>query len=132
MTHRATETVLVVEDEVGVRSLVRQVLAQSGYQVIEASRGEEAIALSQSLKRPIHLLVTDVIMPQMSGRELATRLAEIHPNIKVLFMSGYTSEGIVHNGVLERDTAFLQKPFTPTALARKVGEVLEAFPTAPS
>jgi two-component system cell cycle sensor histidine kinase/response regulator CckA len=72
------------------------------------------------------LLVTDVVMPQMSGRELATLLAARHPDLKVLFMSGYTNEGIVHNGVLARDTAFLQKPFSPHALAGKVREVLDA------
>lgn len=125
-THRAAETVLVAEDEVGVRSLVRQVLNAHGYRVIEAARGDEAIALSKSHQGPIHLLVTDVVMPQMSGRELATRLSALYPDLKVLFMSGYTSEGIVHNGVLERDTAFIQKPFTPSALARKVGEVLDS------
>jgi CheY-like chemotaxis protein len=126
VVHRASEVVLVVEDETAVRALVKDVLTSNGYTVLEASRGDEALSICDQHKGPIHLMVTDVIMPQMSGRELATRLASLRPDMKVLFMSGYTNEGIVHQGVLERDTAFLQKPFTPNSLARKVREVLDA------
>jgi two-component system cell cycle sensor histidine kinase/response regulator CckA len=122
---QASETVLVVEDEIAVRSLVQHVLSSKGYLVLEASRGDEALSVCRRHQGPIHLMLTDVIMPQMSGRELATRLATVQPDMKVLFMSGYTSEGIVHHGVLERGTAFLQKPFTPNSLARKVREVID-------
>ena len=122
---RATETVLVVEDEVSVRSLVRGVLESRGYRVLEACHGADALSISDQHGGPIHLLLTDVVMPEMSGRDLASRVMPRRPEIRVLYMSGYTDDAIVHNGVLDAGTAFLQKPFTPDALARKVREVLD-------
>jgi CheY-like chemotaxis protein len=122
---RGTETVLVVEDEVSVRSLVRGVLELRGYRVLEACHGADALAISDQHGGPIHLLLTDVVMPEMSGRDLASRVVPRRPGIRVLYMSGYTDDAIVHNGVLDAGTAFLQKPFTPDALARKVREVLD-------
>jgi len=122
---RGTETVLVVEDEVSVRSLVRGVLESHGYRVLEACHGADALAISDQHGGPIHLLLTDVVMPEMSGRDLASRVVPRRPGIRVLYMSGYTDDAIVHNGVLDAGTAFLQKPFTPDALAHKVREVLD-------
>ena len=122
---RGTETILLVEDEEAVRTLISRVLQGSGYRVLEASQGKEAIEISQKHGGPIHLMVTDVIMPQMSGRELAERLAPARSEMKVLFMSGYPDNAIVHHGVLDPGTAFLQKPFTLAALENKVREILE-------
>jgi PAS domain S-box-containing protein len=121
---RGVETILLVEDDEAVRPLVRAVLGSHGYTVLEASRGEDALATCQHHAGPIHLLLTDVVMPGMSGGELAKRLATLYPQMKTLYMSGYANGGIAHRGVLEPDAAFLQKPFTPDALARKVAEVL--------
>ncbi len=122
----AQETVLLVEDEVGVRSLLHGVLTSGGYTVLEGRRGEEALRIAELHQGPIHLILTDVVMPGMSGRELAERLKASRPEMKVLYMSGYTDDAIVHHGVLDPGMAFLQKPFTPDALARKVREVLDA------
>ncbi|HWR34798.1 MAG TPA: PAS domain S-box protein [Clostridia bacterium] len=124
-TYRGTETVLLVEDEDGVRALVREVLQRHGYVVIESQHGGEALIACEQHPERIHLLVTDVVLAQMSGREVAKRLCGLRPEMKVLYMSGYTEEAIIHHGVLDPGTAFLQKPFTPTALARKVREVLD-------
>ena len=104
--------------------MVCRILREKGYTILEASSGQEALQLSKSHKGPIHLLATDVVMPGMSGRETAERLSSRWPGIKVLYMSGYTDNAIVHHGVLEKGTHFLQKPFSPEALARKVREVL--------
>ncbi len=123
---KGSETILLVEDEPSVRSLVRSVLQSNGYTVLEASRGDEAVEISQRHSEPIHLLVTDVVMLGMSGRELAERLEAIHPEAKVLFMSGYTDDAILRHGVLKAGTAFLQKPFTPEALAVKVRNTLNS------
>jgi two-component system cell cycle sensor histidine kinase/response regulator CckA len=123
---QGSETVLLVEDDGGVRMLVRDVLEISGYTVLEARHGEEALLICQQHSGPIHLMVTDVVMPGMSGRELAERLSPLYPEMKVLYISGYTEKGIVHHGVLDPATAFLQKPFTPNALAHKVRQVLDA------
>jgi CheY-like chemotaxis protein len=123
---KGSETVLLVEDEESVRRLARQILEQSGYRVLEASVGTEAVRLCQEYQQPIDLLLTDVIMPESSGREVAERLRKLRPNIKVLFTSGYTDEAIVHHGVLDQGVEFIQKPFSPGALARKVREVLDA------
>ena len=123
---QGSETILLVEDEDVVREPVRRVLSQNGYTVLEARHGGEALQVCEQHEGPIHLLVTDVVMPRMSGRELAERLASLHPGMKVLYISGYTDNAIAHRGVLEPGTAFLQKPFTPYALALKVRQVLDA------
>jgi signal transduction histidine kinase len=120
------ETILLVEDDERVRLLARTMLARSGYTVIEASEGEEALRIAARHSGPIHLLLTDVILPGMNGRLLAEQLSEQYPRVKVLYMSGYTDEAIVHHGVLAPGVAFLQKPFTPAAFARAVREVLDA------
>jgi len=122
---RGSETLLLVEDEEMVRQLVGRVLRELGYEVFEASSGEEALSVSDSLERPIDLLLTDVVMPGMSGRELAELLTVSRPTTRVLFMSGYTEEAIVHNDVLGGETEFIGKPFTPQELAYKVRGVLE-------
>ncbi len=120
------ETVLVVEDEKLVRDLVREILSQHGYSVLEASRGAEALEVSGKHKGPIHLLLSDVVMPGMTGPELARRLADHRPAMGVLFMSGYTADAILHHGVFEHGAEFLQKPFTASALGAKVRKVLDA------
>lgn len=120
-----TETVLLAEDEELVRALTRQVLEMNGYTVLEASHGGEALLLAEQHPEPIDLLLTDVIMPHMSGNDLAKRLAALHPGMKVLYISGYTDQAIAHYGVLAPDLFFLQKPFSPQTLARKVREVLD-------
>jgi len=121
---RGSETILVVEDEPDVRSLVVRLLRSMGYWVLEASRPDEALMVCLRHKGPVHLLLTDVVMPQMSGRDLLDRLRPLRPDIRVLFTSGYTEEAL-HRKVLKPDTAFLQKPFTEEALARKVRDVLD-------
>jgi PAS domain S-box-containing protein len=123
-----TETLLLVEDEDAVRVLVRNVLREKGYRILEASRGEEALELAGQYGGPIDLLVTDVVMPQMNGRELARRLADLLPQIKVLYISGYADNAVWYQGGLDSGGAFLQKPFSPEALARKVREVLGGPP----
>ncbi len=122
---RGSETVLLVEDEEGVRTLVRTILQTNGYTVLEARHGKEAFFISGRHEGPIHLMVTDVVMPGMSGQELADRLKSSRPDMKVLFLSGYTDEAVVRHGVLKPGTAFLQKPFTPGRLARKARLVLD-------
>ena len=119
-----SETVLLVEDEESVRQLVRETLEAKGYTVIEAENGEVGLRLAEAHAAPIHMVITDVVMPGMGGRELAKRLLESRPQTKVLYLSGYTEDAIVHQGVLETETAFLQKPFTLQTLSRKVREVL--------
>jgi PAS domain S-box-containing protein len=121
-----SETILLVEDEEIVRRLARRILEQTGYEVLEASHGEEAVRLCGVHAKPIHLLLTDVVMPGTSGKEVADRLSSMRPEIKVLFMSGYTDEAIVHQGVLNSSVEFIQKPFTLAALSRKVREVLDS------
>ncbi|MGB9178004.1 MAG: ATP-binding protein [Pyrinomonadaceae bacterium] len=125
-----TETVLLVEDEEIVRDMTQEILRMNGYQVLESSHGKEALAVCQQHQGPIHLMLTDVVMPQMSGRELAERLMPLRPEMRVLYMSGYTDDAIVHHGVLDEGMAFIEKPFTPNALARKVRESLDAHITA--
>jgi PAS domain S-box-containing protein len=122
---RGHETILLVEDESIVRELVARVLGTHGYAVIEAADGEEALAIAQA-EPTIDLLLTDVVMPGISGRELAERLAASRPELRILYMSGYTDEAIVHHGVREGEAEFIAKPFTPDALARKVRGVLDA------
>jgi CheY-like chemotaxis protein len=120
------ETVLLTEDEEQVRHMIRMILEMSGYRVLEADSGDEALAIYKQHDGQIDLVMTDVVMPQMSGRELAQRVEILHPGIKVLYMSGYTDDAIVHHGLLDQEIAFLQKPFTPDVLMRKVREVLDA------
>jgi two-component system, cell cycle sensor histidine kinase and response regulator CckA len=114
-----------VEDDRTVRSLACEMLAMNGYTVLEARDGPEALDLVRRHSHPIHLLLTDVVMPQMSGRQLAEGVSSIHPDIRVLYMSGYTDGVIAHHGVLDPGVAYLQKPFTADFLARKVREVLD-------
>ena len=123
---QGTETVLLVEDEEAVRSLVRVALQSNGYNVVEAKDAEHGISLLEEFREPIHMLLTDVVMPQMSGKDLAGRLGSLHPETKVLYMSGYTDTAIVRHGVLEASASFIQKPFAPKALLKKVREVLDA------
>jgi two-component system, cell cycle sensor histidine kinase and response regulator CckA len=123
---RGSETILLVEDEDGVRTLIKQLLHRQGYIVIETRHGGEAMEECERYQSPIHLLLTDVVLTQMNGRELAQKLLPIRPEMKVLFMSGYSEEAIAQHGVLNPGTEFLQKPFTTEALIRKVREVLDA------
>jgi len=118
------ETLLVVEDEEEVRRLTVQILKKYGYKVLEASHGRDALNLCEHHKDPIHLMVTDVVMPEMSGPELAKHLSSLRPEMKVLYMSGYTDSAIFRNGMLELGAPFFQKPFTSDILVRKVREVL--------
>ena len=122
---KGEEIVLVVEDEGMLRELACEFLQSSGYTVLEAGNGSKAVEISRGHRGPIHLLMTDAIMPGMSGRELAQRLHEERPETKVLYVSGYTDDSVLRNGLLEPGTAFLQKPFTRDSLARKVREVLD-------
>jgi len=119
-----TETILIAEDEQVLRDLARQVLEVYGYRVLQAATGSEAMLICESHKEPIHLLITDVVMPKMSGRELADRLGRLRPEMNVIYMSGYTNSAIVHQGVLDDDATFIQKPFAPEDLARVVRKVL--------
>jgi len=121
-----SEIVLLVEDEGDVRDLAREILEGLGYTVLTAGSPEDALEIGRQRREPIHLLLTDVIMPGMSGRVLADRLRAARPDLRVLYTSGYTDDAIDRHGVLDAGMAFLQKPFTPEALARKVGEVLRA------
>jgi two-component system, cell cycle sensor histidine kinase and response regulator CckA len=123
---RGRETVLVVEDEEAVRRLVREVLLAQGYRVLEAPGGEEALSLCAAAAEPVDLVLTDVVMPGMSGRELAARLREAVPDIRILFMSGHTETAVLAEGTLRSPReAFLQKPFPQNALARKIRELLD-------
>ncbi|HKQ20078.1 MAG TPA: response regulator, partial [Candidatus Eisenbacteria bacterium] len=120
-----TETILLVEDEEQVRMVAASILRRAGYAVLQAASPGEAISIAERSTSPIVLLVTDVIMPKMNGRQMAERILETHPGIKVLFMSGYTDDIILHHGVLGGDFAFLQKPLTRDSLTRRVRQVLD-------
>ncbi|HSC86879.1 MAG TPA: PAS domain S-box protein [Polyangiaceae bacterium] len=122
---RGSELVLVVEDDAAVRETVSRVLTRNGYRTLLAGDGEEALAIMAAHPSAIELLITDVVMPRMNGRELARRLKQLKPSLSVLYLSGYTQHAAVQNGVLDEGVAFLQKPVTPEALLRKVREVLE-------
>lgn len=122
---QGSETLLLVEDEDAVRTLTRLTLQQSGYSVLEASNGEEAIRVATNHQAKIHLLVTDVVMPGLGGRVLAERLLSLRPEMKVLYLSGYTDDAVVRHGILHEKVNFLQKPFSPNALAHLVREVLD-------
>jgi CheY-like chemotaxis protein len=117
-------TILVVEDEAGIRALVRKILRRQGYQVLEAANGQDALALCRENAQRVELLITDVLMPQMGGRELVERLRTQGHDMKVLYVSGYTDDTTIYSGELPAGTAFLQKPFTLGSLLDKVKEVL--------
>lgn len=120
-----TETILLVEDAEGLRKLAHECLESKGYRVLAAKDGAEALDLAKQNTGPIHLLMTDVVLPGIGGPELARQLASTHPETRVLYMSGYTDNAIVHHGVLDPGVAFLQKPFVLTDLWRKVRDVLD-------
>jgi two-component system cell cycle sensor histidine kinase/response regulator CckA len=122
---RGTEVALLAEDDANLRALTRDILESEGYTVLESADVEDAIRIAERQDGTIHLLLTDVVMPHMSGRALAEAVKRFRPDIRVLYMSGYTDDAIVHHGVLDPGTALLQKPFTPAALARKVREELD-------
>jgi PAS domain S-box-containing protein len=123
---RGSETVLLVEDDELVRDLASRLLKQLGYRVLEAADGEEGLRVAQEHNgETIHLLLTDAVMPHMGGKELSDQLKILRPDVKVLYTSGYTDETIVHHGVLDPNTHFLQKPFSPRTLSQKVREALE-------
>ena len=121
---RGTETILVVEDQEPVRNLTVTVLKERGYRVLDASHGTDALLVAERHSGPIHLLLTDVVMPRMTGKELAERLKPLRPEMKVLYMSGYAADIIARRELLESDVAYLAKPFAPDVLAAKVREVL--------
>jgi two-component system, cell cycle sensor histidine kinase and response regulator CckA len=123
---RGWESVLVVEDDEMVRTLVRETLENHGYRVLEANGPLEARRISDQYSGPVHLLITDVVMPKVNGRELAQQLRRRRGGMRVLYMSGYTDNAVLNSGILAKDVAFLQKPFTPRALVEKVRETLEA------
>jgi two-component system cell cycle sensor histidine kinase/response regulator CckA len=123
---RGSETVLLAEDEDGVRTLIRQVLQAGGYTVLEARDGADALWLAGRHRGPVDLLITDVVMPGLDGRGLAERLSQRYAGLRVLYLSGYTDDAVVRRGVSQEKVHFLQKPFSPAALARKVREVLDA------
>ena len=123
---RGTETVLLVEDDAALRQLARRVLEGQGYVVVEATNGRHALEACDGYSGRIDLVLTDVVMPELGGRAVAERLAERWPSVRLLYMSGYTDDDVVRRGVLDTRAAFLQKPFTPEVLARKVREVLDS------
>jgi two-component system cell cycle sensor histidine kinase/response regulator CckA len=125
---RGSETILLTEDETGLRTFVSELLKGLGYSVLVAEHAGEALRISQEQEGPIHLLVTDVVMPGIGGRELADRLAQSRTTLKVLYLSGYTDDSVIAQRVLAHDMAFLQKPFASADLAQKVREVLDAGP----
>lgn len=122
---QGVETILLAEDEEIVRKLVFEQLKSHGYHVLEATNGKSALSICKQYQQPIHLLITDVIMPEMSGRDLVDQMLQLRPEMKALYMSGYTDDAIVHHGILDSDVDFIQKPFTTNSLMRKVRELLD-------
>lgn len=122
---RGTESILVVEDEDNVRKLAVRILKKQGYSVRDARTGGDALILCQELEKPFDLVLTDVIMPNMNGPDLVKKLKKIWDDVTVLYMSGYTADAIVRNGILKKDTLYMQKPFSPVDLARKVRIILD-------
>jgi CheY-like chemotaxis protein len=122
---RGSETILVVEDDETIRNLVLKVLKGNGYTVLAAANGDEAERVAGQHRGRIHLLITDVVLPGLSGPEVARRLVTTRTDTRVLYLSGYTNDAILRRGVLEAGVAFLQKPFTPGVLGRKIREVLD-------
>ncbi|HVM33135.1 MAG TPA: response regulator, partial [bacterium] len=119
------ETILVAEDEEPVRKIVVRILEKQGYRVLEADQGESALRKSEQTPDPVHLLLTDTVMPKMNGKELAQKIKKTRPKIKVLFMSGYPQEVLARQGTLDPGIHLLQKPFTADELARKIRQVLD-------
>jgi len=126
---RGTETILLVEDDPGIRKLIRETLQTHGYSVLEARHGIEAWMIGNQYADPIHLLVTDVVMPQMSGRAVVDRVVPARPGIKVLYISGYADDAVFHHGVVDTGQDFLQKPFSTETLIRKVRTLLDVPPS---
>ncbi|MEO7477345.1 MAG: response regulator, partial [Gemmatimonadales bacterium] len=122
---RGSETILIVEDEDMVRTLACRALREQGYAVLEARTGADALRQLQARPSAIDLVITDVVMPEMGGRELGRRLKSTRPSLPLLFMSGYTGEDVIQRGLMDADSAFQQKPFAPAGLARKVREILD-------
>jgi two-component system, cell cycle sensor histidine kinase and response regulator CckA len=129
---RGDETVLIVEDEDGVRELLWKILTEHGHTVLEARHGRDAVTVAAGYNHPIHLLITDVVMPEMGASELVDRLLTKRPDLKVLFISGYTNDEVLRRGVTRSDSAFIQKPFTADELMRKVRELLDGKASAAS
>ncbi len=123
--YRGTETILLVEDEESVRIFAVRALVKLGYTLLEAANGEEALAVLEKHAGPLSMVVTDLVMPKMNGMELAGRLKEIRPEVRIIFMSGYTDETVVRKRILSADSSFLQKPFTSADLAKCVRGVLD-------
>jgi CheY-like chemotaxis protein len=132
MPSRGWETILLVEDEASLRMITRQILEEHGYRVLEAAGGDQAVEIGHRHPDPIHLLVTDVVMPGMNGRQVADLLVAERPSLRVLYMSGYTDDVIANRGVLKTGTLFLSKPFTVHALLRRVREALGPNPGEPA
>jgi two-component system, cell cycle sensor histidine kinase and response regulator CckA len=124
-TSAGQETILIVEDQAEVRALIVKSLSAHGYHILETSNGDEALAIASKQVGPIHLLLTDVVMPGMSGKVLAERLLDLRPGTRVLYMSGYTENVVAHKGFLDAGIDYLQKPFSPATLSARVREVLE-------
>lgn len=120
-----SETVLLVEDEPSILNMGRSMLEKFGYNVLTAEKPNEALQLAEEYGRSIQLLITDVVMPEMNGRDLALQIAEYNPDLKILYMSGYTADVVSHHGILDEDVLFIQKPFSLRDLAEKVREALE-------
>ncbi len=129
---RGHETILIVEDEKAVRKLTSRILSSAGYTVLSAANGGEALLECDRHAGKIHLVLTDVVMPRMSGKELSARLTKVYPDLKVLFMSGYTDNAIVQHGILDEGTHFLAKPFTSPELLKKIRVVLTDKDTSPA